>query len=138
MNYARSIPEVFTDLIRQLATLVRTEALLARAEISEKIGLVAVGLGLIIGGAILVMPGLIVLLEAGVAALVNAGFATYWAALIVGGGVVLIGLILLAAGVAFIKAERLVPTKTIEQLQQDANVARQQVRNDDDTTQRAA
>ena len=37
MNYARSLPEVFTDLIRQLTTLMRTEAQLARTEMSEKV-----------------------------------------------------------------------------------------------------
>ena len=47
--------------------------------------------------------------------------------------------VLLALGIGRLKAARPVPTRTIEQLQRDAEVARQQVRNDDDDpTLRAA
>src|SRR5260370_32998389 len=81
----RSVPELFTSVVSQLADLVRTEGQLARAEISEKMTLAATGLGLIVGGAILLMPALVVLLEAAVAALVDNGIAPYWAALIGGG-----------------------------------------------------
>jgi Putative Actinobacterial Holin-X, holin superfamily III len=127
----RSIPELFTSVVSQLADLVRTEGQLARAEISEKMTLAASGLGLIVGGAILLMPALVVLLEAAVAALVDNGIAPYWAALIVGGAGLLLGLILLLIGVSRLRAGRLVPDKTIQQLQRDAATARSQVRTGD-------
>ena len=126
----RSVPELFTSVVGQLAELMRTEGQLARAEISEKMTLAATGLGLIVGGAILLMPALVVLLEAAVGALVDNGIAPYWSALIVGGACLLLGLILLLIGVSRLRAGKLVPDKTIHQLQRDAATARSQVRTD--------
>jgi hypothetical protein len=129
-NNTRTIPELFTSVVSQLADLMRTEGQLARAEISEKMTLVATGLGLIVGGAILLMPALVVLLEAAVAALVENGMAPYWSALVVGGACFALGLILLLIGVRWLRAGRLMPDKTIHQLQRDAATARSQVRTD--------
>jgi Putative Actinobacterial Holin-X, holin superfamily III len=126
----RSVPELLTAVVRQLADLMRTEGNLARAEMSEKVTQVATGLGLIVGSAILLMPALVVLLEAAVAALVDNGVAPYWAALAVGGACLIVGLILFLTGVSWLKAGRLVPDKTITQLQRDAATARNQVRTD--------
>jgi hypothetical protein len=138
MNDPRSIPEIFVDLFKQLATLVRTEAQLARVEASEKMAQVAGGLGLIVGGAVLLIPALVVLLEAAVSALQEHGFAAPLAALIVGGAVLMIGLIFLAVGASRLKAKSLVPDKTIQQLQRDASMARNQMRNNNDGVKRAA
>jgi len=117
-------------VVGQLADLMRTEGQLARAEISEKMTLAATGLGLIVGGAILLMPALVVLLEAAVAALVDNGIAPYRAALLVGGACLVLGLILLLIGVSWLRSGRLMPDKTIHQLQRDAATARSQVRTD--------
>jgi hypothetical protein len=125
---SRTFPELFTSVVTQLADLMRAEGQLARAEISEKMTLAATGLGLIVGGAILLMPGLVVLLEAAVAVLVENGMAPYWSALIIGGACFALGLILLLIGVRWLRAGRLVPDKTIHQLQRDAAAARSQVR----------
>jgi hypothetical protein len=138
MPVARSIPDIFTDVLRQFTTLMRTEARLARAEIYEKIGSAATGFGLVVFGAVLLIPALVVLLEAAVAALQTYGLQSYWASLAVGGGVLIIGLILLAVGMSRLSVKRLVPEKTIEQIQQDATVAREQARSDHDRAQRAA
>lgn len=126
----RSLPELFTSVVSQLADLMRTEGQLARAEISEKVTLVATGLGLIVGGAILLMPALVVLLEAAVAALVENGFVPYWSALTVGGVCLALGLIVLLIGVRWLRTGTLIPDKTIYQLQRDAASARSQVRTD--------
>ena len=138
MNSARSIPDIFVDLFKQLTTLVRTEAQLARVEASEKMAQVAGGLGLVVGGAVLLIPALVVLLEAAVSALQARGFGAPLAASIVGGSVLVIGLILLFVGVSRLKAKSLVPDKTIQQLQRDASMARNQMRNSDDGVKRAA
>ena len=126
----RTVPELFTSLITQLAELMRTEGQLARAEMSEKMTLATTGLGLIVGGAILLMPALVVLLEAAVAALVESGVAPYWSALIIGGACFALGLILLLIGVRWLRVGKLIPDKTIHQLQRDAATARSQVRID--------
>jgi len=138
MNGARSIPDIFVDLFKQAATLVRIEVQLARVEALEKMAQVAGSLGLIAGGAVLLIPALVVWLEAAVSALQERGFAAPLAALIVGGSVLVIGLIFLFVGVGRLKAKSLVPDKTIQQLQRDASMARNQMRNDDDGVKRAA
>jgi putative superfamily III holin-X len=138
MDYARSVPEIFIDLINQATTLVRKESELARVEVSEKLSQIGSGLGLVIGGAVLVMPALVILLEAAVAGLQSSGMAPYWAAAIVGGGVLVIGLVLLAVGASRVKARNLVPNRTLEQFQRDASVAKQQMGKTYDSIERAA
>jgi len=133
----RSIPELFGDVIGQLSTLLRKEGHLARAEISENISRAALGLGLIVGGAVLLIPALVVLLEAAVAALGDLGITPAAAAGIVGGCALVIGLILAAVGASWLRAKSLLPSKTIQQLQNDAATARRQMRYDNEL-QRAA
>jgi Putative Actinobacterial Holin-X, holin superfamily III len=133
----RSIPEIFTDMVNQFTALLRTEGQLARTEMSEKITQVAGGLGLIVGGSVLLTPALVILFQAGVSALITNNIVNEpWAPLIVGGVVLLIGIILLLIGMSRLKAEALVPHKTIQQIQSDVRIARQQVRENYD--QRAA
>ncbi|MFY9839710.1 MAG: phage holin family protein [Xanthobacteraceae bacterium] len=134
----RSIADVFTEVVNQFTTLLGKEGQLARVEISEKITQAAVGIGLIVGGSVLLTPALVILLQAGVSALItNNIVGEPWAPLIVGGVVFVIGIILLLVGMSRLKAEALVPNRTIQQIQSDVRVAKQQVRDDYDQ-QRAA
>ena len=133
----RSMPEIFTDVINQFTTLLMKEGELARTEMSEKVTQVAVGLGLIVGGSVLLTPALVILLQAGVSALITNNIVMEpWAPLIVGGAVFLIGIILLLIGISRLKADALMPNKTIHQIQRDVSVAKQQVR--ENYEQRAA
>lgn len=133
----RSIPELFTDVITQLATLLRTEGELARTELSEKVSQIGISLGLVVTGAVLVVPGLVILLQAAVAALAQSGVGEPWASLIVGGAVLIIGAILKAVGISRIRAAKLMPRKTIHQLQRDVSVAKEQARPDHERQQAA-
>ena len=134
---ARSIPEIFRDLISQLTGLVRNEGRLAAAEVSEKVGEAATGLAFMVGGAVLLIPALVVLLGAAAAALVESGMSATWASLTVGAVALLIGLGLVWAGLSRLKPKHLVPTRTLEQLQRDATVVTHPMRHDHDE-QRAA
>src|SRR5205085_158057 len=118
------------DVVHQFSTLVRKEAQLASAEVSEKITDLALGLGLLVGGAVLLIPALVIVLQAAVAALIAAGIATVWATLIVGGTALAIGVALVAVGISRLKATQPIPTRTIEQFQQDAEVAKSQLGDD--------
>ena len=60
--------------------------------------------------------------------LVHLGLDRAWAALIVGGVVLLIGIVLVWLGSNRLKAENLAPRKTVDQLQRDAAMAKEQVR----------
>jgi hypothetical protein len=123
----RSIVDIFADTINQFTLLLRKEGQLARTEVSEKVTQVAVGLGLIVGGSVLLTPALVILLQAGVSALVaSKTIDEPWAPLIVGGGVLLIGLILLLVGMSRLKADALMPNRTINQIQSDVRVVKRQ------------
>lgn len=131
-HYSRTIPDIFTDVVSLAATLVRKESQLARTEISENIGRVGAGIGLLTGGAVLMIPALVILLQAAVE-WVSRTYAITPAlsALILGGVVFVIGLILLLVGVNRLKVRTMVPDRTIRQIQQDANVAQEQMRQQD-------
>jgi len=140
MAYAtstRSIPELFRDLGANFANLARTEGQLARAEISEKTNQIASGLALMVGGAVVLIPGLVILLNAIVIAMIDGGVDPTLAAIIVGGVTLLIGIVLLAVGFSRLRAKQLMPERTMSQLQQDAAVAKHQMRQENDV-QRAA
>jgi protein-S-isoprenylcysteine O-methyltransferase Ste14 len=126
--HTRSFPDVLRDLASQLTTLLRKEAELARTEVSEKISQATGGLVFLLAGAVLLIPALVVLLSAAVAVLVERGMAPPWAALLVGCLALLAGIVLLVLGMYRLKARNLVPQKTIDQLQQDASTAKQQMR----------
>jgi|SRR5690242_4279040 putative superfamily III holin-X len=127
-NTHRSVPEIISDLLTQLTTLLRKEAQLARTELSENMASVGRGLGLIVGGAVLISPALVILLQAGVAALAERyGMSSALSALIVGGVVLLLGIIFLLVGISRLKFENIMPSKTVHQLQQDASVAKEKV-----------
>jgi uncharacterized membrane protein YqjE len=137
MSTNRSVPDIVSDLLTQFTALASTHTRLARVEMSEKVGQVTGGLALVVGAAVLLIPALVVLLQAAVAALERAGFAPPISSLIVGGAALVIGLILLMIGLSRLKADNMVPHKTIHQLWKDASVAKRQVRPDHDD-QRAA
>ncbi|HXE28187.1 MAG TPA: phage holin family protein [Stellaceae bacterium] len=123
----RSLPDIFSDLVAQFTSLVQKETRLARAEVSENIGKATTGLGFVIGGAVLLIPALVVLLNAAVAALTERGhLAPYWSALIVGGVVLILGLVLLAFGGSRLRPANMIPSRTIHQIQRDASVAKDQ------------
>jgi protein-S-isoprenylcysteine O-methyltransferase Ste14 len=133
----RSIPGILTDLFNHFTVLLRQEGELARTEISEKISQTGASITMIVIGAVVLMPAMVILLEAAVVGLETTGLASYWSALAIGGGVFLIGVSVMAAGALRLRAKRMMPTKTIHQLQADASVAKRQVRRDNDF-QRAA
>jgi hypothetical protein len=133
----RSIPEVFSDLVGQLTTLFRKEAELARTEVSEKVSKIAVGFGLAMVGGVLVIPALVVLLGAIVSALISNGLPVFLASVLVGGSTLVIGIFLMISGIGRLKAESLVPEKTLHQLQRDVEVAKNEM-SDDHGLNRAA
>ena len=82
------------------------------------------------GGAVLLIPALVILLEAAVAALEQNGMRPAEAAGIIGGIALVLGFILIAIGISRLRVKNLMPNKTIQQLQQDATAAKQQMRRD--------
>src|SRR3954462_1081887 len=86
----RSIPELFSDAVGQLAKLVGNEFELARAELSEKANQAGRAAAMIGAGAVMGIPALVLLLFAIAAGLMKAGLSEPIAYLLtaVGAGVV--------------------------------------------------
>ena len=72
---SRSIPELFSDAVGQLAKLIGNEFDLARAELSEKAGQAGRAAGMIGAGAVILIPALVLLLFAFSAALIRSGLS---------------------------------------------------------------
>jgi TRAP-type C4-dicarboxylate transport system permease small subunit len=121
------MPELFSTLVTELATLFRKEVQLARAEMGEKVGQAAGSLAMLAAGGVLLLAGLIILLQACVTFLTYAGIPIAWAQVIVFVVVALVGFVLLRSGIARLKVSNLIPHRTAEQLSRDATVAKEQV-----------
>ena len=124
---ARSVPDLIGDVLRETTELFRTEGKLIRAEISDKITQVQIGGGSIAAGAICLLVALIVLAQALVIALAHVVGAG-WSALIVGVAIALVGVALLAKGKKELETVSLTPDRTVEQLQKDGRMVKEQTR----------
>jgi len=123
----RSIPELFSDALGQLAKLVGNEFDLAKAELSDKAAQVGRGVAMIGAGAVLMIPALVVLLFAGASALMRAGLSDPMAYLCAGAGAAMVSAVLIGIGISRLSGEALKPVVTLDQLQQDKNAAKRMV-----------
>ena len=123
----RSIPELLSDVLAQLAKLIGNEFDLAKAELSSKAVQAAQAVAMIGAGAVIMIPALVLLLFAAAAALTHAGITAPLAYLIVGGTAVLLAAILIGVGISRMSADALKPSATLEQLQRDKIAAKEMV-----------
>lgn len=123
----RPISSLFSDLLNELTELMRQEILLAKREFSDKVNqITSGGVSLAAGGAVL-FAGFLALLHCAELALANV-MAPWLAALIVGGVVAIVGLILVLKGRSKLKTANLAPQRTMESLQRDKELAQEHVR----------
>jgi O-antigen ligase len=128
MAYApdsRSLAELFSELTRELTSLVRSEMALARAEMSDKISRAAGHLGTLALGAVLALAGVFTLAASLVLILVRWGVPAWGAALLVGLGLAAVGALLATRSLTALRREDLKPTQTIETLKETAAWKRQ-------------
>src|SRR5882762_5968167 len=95
----RSIPELFSDAVGQLAKLIGNEFAVARAELSEKAGQAGRAAAMMGAGAVIMIPALVMLLFAAAAALMHVGFSDPVAYLISGGGAAIVSIALVVVGI---------------------------------------
>jgi hypothetical protein len=124
----RSVPDLFSDAIAQLAKLVGNEFELARIELSEKAGQAGRAAGMIGAGAVILIPALMLLLFAVSAALIRSGVSEPLAYLLVGLGAALLSAVLIAVGMSRLSGDALKPTVTLDQVQRDKVAAKEMVR----------
>lgn len=126
-----SLANLFTDLTRELSTLVRQETQLIKAEVSEKVSDAKTGAGEIaVGGAVLLV-GFLILMLAAVAGLNQmlgtTGIAYPWLSpLIIGLLVTIAGILVLLWGRHNLKIGTLVPQRSGESLRRDTEVLKEQ------------
>ena len=123
----RSIPELFSDAVGQLAKLIGNEFELARAELSDKASQAGRAAAMIGAGAVILIPALVILLFAISSAVIRAGLSGPIAYLITGVGAVVVSAILIGVGLSRLSGDALKPAVTIEQVQRDKLAAKEMV-----------
>jgi hypothetical protein len=124
----RSLGTLLSDLWRETTNLVHDEAELAKADVSEKFSQALNGVGAIATAGAILFGGFMMLLLAATGALwlvLPREHALWLAPLIVGAVVVVVGLIALSSGRSKLKAESLKPSRSIESLRRDRELAKE-------------
>src|SRR5262249_883934 len=121
----KGVVDIAGDALKDMATLIHTELQLLRAEISEKLTFTALSAALIGAGALLLMATMVVWVRAAVRGLVAFGFSWPTASLTVALATLIVGAGLIWFGINRLSLARLAPSKTIDQLQKDSEIAKQ-------------
>jgi Putative Actinobacterial Holin-X, holin superfamily III len=124
----RSIPELLSDAMSQLAKLIGNEFELARAELSEKAGQVGRGIAMIGAGAVILIPALVLLLFAISAALIRSGLSEPLAYLLTGAAAAVVSAALIGIGLSRLSGDALKPSMTLDQVERDKIAAKEMVR----------
>jgi tetrahydromethanopterin S-methyltransferase subunit E len=115
---ARSLGDLFSDLTREITTLLRNELALARAEMSVTLSRVLAHVGVIAAGGVVAIAGVFTLAAFLVLLLVRAGLPAWGASLLVGVGLGAVGTLVAMRSLTALRQENLAPTETIETLKE--------------------
>ena len=125
---APSVAGLLSSALGQASTLVRTELRLAQGEAVSKAKKAAVGLGLLAGALILALASVVMLLVTIMAILEAIGVPVALAAFLA----LLVGLAgtagLAWAGIERLKADAVLPERTLRQLRRDRQMVKEQTR----------
>jgi uncharacterized membrane protein YqjE len=123
-----STPSLFAEALSQMTTLFETEIRLVRSEVGEKIHQAVAALGVVVVSAVLLVAALILLLEGVVQLLIAYGWQPFVANFVVGIVIAVIGVIAILMAKKGLSAENLAPSRTMHQLEKDAQVVKEQVK----------
>ncbi len=118
-----SVGGLLRQLTREVPSLFTKELALAKAELSESMRATKAGAASVATGGAVLLAGFIILLMSAVYFL-STLMEPWLAALIVGGVVVVIGLIMVSAGKKKFEASSFKPDRTIHSLHKDKEVVR--------------
>lgn len=121
----RSLGELLGDLGTQVTTLVRKEIELARTEVTDRASAAGRDAAMVGLGGALVYAGVLGLMAAVVLGLIDAGLEPWISALLVGIIVAAVGGALVARGRTGLATTDLKPKRTIETLQDDAEMLKE-------------
>lgn len=124
---AKPVSELVSDALQQLSRLFRNEVALARAEVSDKAKRALRGGAMLGVAAIFALPSLAILMVALAAFMIELGLAASLSFLITAAiGFVIAG-ILASVGLNRLKADALIPNRTITQLRRDAATMKEHI-----------
>lgn len=114
---------LLSQLVEDVSGLVRSEFRLAKAEVNQSVSDAKTGAASLALGAVILVPG-ITLLIASVVLMVEAftGLALWSSTLLVGAIVSIIGAMLLGSAKSKLSVDNMVPSRTQNALQKDANL----------------
>lgn len=124
----RTLGELFSQLSRETATLVRQEVALGRSELTRNLARVGRHAALIASGAALTYAGVLAIVASLVLGLVQTGLTPWLAALLAGGGILVVGYLLMHAGLSALRRDQVTPEATVETLKENAQWVKNQVR----------
>ena len=122
----RSAGDLLRQLLGDLTVLFRKELALAASEVSQSIDQAKHGAQSMVTGGAVIYAGVLFLLAAATLWLTTM-MAAWVAALIVGAGVTVIGILMLAAGKSRMSATKLAPERTIASLRKDKHAVERQM-----------
>ena len=122
----RSLGDLFGDLARETAALVRQEIQLARVEMSDKASKIGKDLGMIAAGGAFAYLGLMAILATIIILIAQAGLPWWASTLLVGGVVVIVGGGMAMAGLSALKHTDMAPRQTMATLEENKEWAQQQ------------
>lgn len=112
-------------IARTLGRMVRREWRLAKAEISQNLSQASLGAALFVGAFAFGLVAVFVMSGAAVAGLAATGIALWLAALIVGALLAAIATLCAAIALSKLKAERLIPDRTLANVQRDMEIVKE-------------
>ncbi|QQN50786.1 phage holin family protein [Stutzerimonas balearica] len=118
-----SVGGLLRQLTREVPALFTKELALAKAELGESLRATKAGMASVATGGAVLLAGFIVLLFAGVYGLATM-MPAWLAALIVGGIVVIIGLVMVSAGKKKFEASSFKPDRTLHSINKDKEAVR--------------
>lgn len=130
MSYSedrRGIITLITDVIGDTTDLFQTEIRLIRAEINDNVARLTSSITVVGSGAVIALAALIILLHGVVSWLALAGVPPHWGFLLVGILTAAVAAAALSKGLKDLKASRLVPDRSIQQLKADLAAVKEHV-----------
>ena len=120
----KSVVDLAGDVLSDIAMLFQAELQLLRAELSEKLIFTGWSAALIGLGVVLLMATIVLMLQAAIVGLAAYGLSWPVAILCVAGVTLVVGVSSIWLGMNRLSMSRLAPSKTFDQLQKDAAVAK--------------
>ncbi|MET0257097.1 MAG: phage holin family protein [Methylobacterium sp.] len=122
-----SIQSLIGDALRETGDLARKEIALFRTEMVSNVRTLFIGLAMMVAAAVFAVVSLLVLIGAFVKFVATLVQSDWLAALIVGGVLLLVAVILGVLGARAMSLSNLAPTRTSRQVRQDARALSERV-----------